>query len=85
VNALYEREQPSEWAHTIGFWWAVADLDYYRGYVPNMQKITRQDIADYAKKYISGKPFVVGALLSPEARKQLQLTPEQLLQLKVVP
>jgi len=85
VNALYEREQPSEWAHTIGFWWAVADLDYYRGYVPNMQKITRTDIADYAKKYISGKPFVVGALLSPEARKQLQLTPEQLLQLRIVP
>jgi zinc protease len=53
VSALYEREQPSEWAHTIGFWWAVADLDYYRGYVSNMQKITRQDIAEYAKKYIS--------------------------------
>jgi zinc protease len=85
VNALYEREQPSEWAHTIGFWWAVADLDYYRGYVPNMQKITRQDIADYAKKYISGKPFVVGALLSPEDRKKLQLTPEMLLQQRMVP
>lgn len=85
VNALYEREQPSEWAHTIGFWWAVADLDYYRGYVANMQKITRKDIAEYAKKYISGKPFVVGALLSPEDRKKIQLTPEQLLQQKVVP
>jgi zinc protease len=85
VNALYEREQPSEWAHTIGFWWAVADLDYYRGYVSNMQKVTRQDIANYAKKYISGKPFVVGALLSPEDRKKLALTPDMLLQQRMVP
>ncbi len=85
VNALYEREQPSEWAHTIGFWWAVADLDYYRGYVANMQKITRRDIAEYAKQYIVGKPFVVGALLSPDARKSLQLTPEALLPRRVVP
>jgi zinc protease len=85
VNALYEREQPSEWAHTIGFWWAVADLDYYRGYVANMQKITRKDIAEYAKKYISGKPFVVGALISPDARKAIKLTPEQLLQQRMVP
>ncbi|HVZ47766.1 MAG TPA: pitrilysin family protein [Gemmatimonadaceae bacterium] len=85
INALYEREQPSEWAHTIGFWWSVASLDYYRNYVPNMQKITRQDLADYAKRYIIGKPFVVGALLSPEAVKATQLTPASLLQTKVVP
>lgn len=85
IQALYEREQPSEWAHTVGYWWSVADLNYYRGYVPNMQKITRADIAEYAKQYIVGKPFVVGALLSPEMRKQTQLTPESLLKLRVVP
>ena len=85
INALYEREQPSDWAHTIGFWWAVADLDYYRGYVPNMQKVTRADIARFAKRYLEGKPFVVGALMSPEVRQQLKLTPQQLLPGEVVP
>ena len=85
INALYEREQPSEWAHTIGFWWAVAGIDYYRGYVPNMQKVTRRDIVQYAKTYILGKPFVVGALISPEARKAIKLTPDQLLERRLVP
>ena len=85
INALYEREQPSEWAHTIGFWWSVASLDYYRGYVPNMQKVTRADIARFARRYIERKPFVVGALMSPEVRQQLKLTPQQLLPGEVVP
>lgn len=85
INTLYEREQPSEWAHTIGFWWAVASLDYYRNYVPNMQKVTRADIARFARTYLQGKPFVVGAMLSPEARQQLKLTPAQLLPAEVVP
>jgi len=25
IQALYEREQTSQWAHTIGFWWSVRD------------------------------------------------------------
>ena len=85
IQALYEREQPSEWAHTVGFWWAVAGLDYYRTYVPRMQAVTRADLANYVKKYIAGKPFVAGALLSPEARKQTGLTAASLLSTQVVP
>ena len=79
INALYEREQSTGWAHTVGFWWAVAGLDYYRNYVPNMQRVTRQDIARYARTYIVGKPFVTGVLVSPEDRAKLALTPEQVL------
>jgi zinc protease len=79
INALYEREQSDSWAHTVGFWWAVAGLDYYRGYVPNMQRVTRQEIARYVQTYVIGKPFVTGVLLSPETRAKLNLTPEMLL------
>ena len=85
IQALYEREQASSWAHTIGFWWAVAGLDYYRTYVPNMQRVTRGDLARYAQKYLQNKPYVTGVLLSPEARKQINLTPDQLLPKPVVP
>jgi zinc protease len=85
IQALYEREQPSEWAHTVGFWWSVAGLDYYRSYVPNMQRVTRADLANYVKKYVAGKPFVAGALLSPEARQQTGLTAASLLSTQVVP
>ena len=79
IQALYEREQSTGWAHTVGFWWATAGLDYYRNYVPNMQRVTRQDIARYARTYLIGKPFVTGVLVSPDTRTKLSLTPETLL------
>jgi zinc protease len=81
INALYEREQSTNWAQTVGFWWAVAGLDYYRNYVPNMQRVTKLDIARYARTYIIGKPFVTGVLISPEARAKIKLTPESILPL----
>jgi zinc protease len=63
----------------VGFWWSVASLDYYRNYVPNMQKITTNDIANYARTYLIGKPHVTGVLISPDERAKLNLTPELLL------
>jgi zinc protease len=79
IQALYEREVPTEWAHTVGFWWSVASLDYYRTYVPNMQRVTRSDIARYVRTFLQGKPFVAGVLISPQARVQLGLTSDALL------
>lgn len=79
INALYERELASNWAHTVGFWWAVAGLDYYRNYVPNMQRVTQADIARYVRTYIIGKPHVTGVLVSPDVRSRLNLTPETVL------
>ena len=78
IQAVQERERTSAWAHTVGFWWAVAGLDYYRPYVPNMQRVTRADIARYVRTYLIGKPYVAGVLISPAARAQINLTPEQL-------
>lgn len=79
IQALYQREQASEYAHTVGFWWAVTGLDYYKNYVPNMQKVTRADIAAYARKYIIGKPHVTALLLSPADRAKIGVTPAQLM------
>ena len=85
IQTLCEREQSTNWAHTVGFWWTVAGLDYYRDYVPNMQRVTRGDLARYAQTYLQGKPYVVGALLSPEELKKTGLTPEALLPQEMVP
>jgi predicted Zn-dependent peptidase len=79
INAIYERENFTNWSHTVGFWWSVAGLDYYRNYVPNMQRATKQDIARYVRQYIVGKPFVTGVLVSPADRARLNLTPESIL------
>jgi zinc protease len=66
VGLVKERERPSSYAHTITFWWASAGLDYYRGYVDHVKKVTRADIARYLDRFVLGKPFVFGAMVSPE-------------------
>jgi zinc protease len=85
IQALYEREQTSEWAHTIGFWWSVASLDYYRNYVPNMQRISRGDLAQYARTYLVGKPYVVGLMMNPDAFKKTRIGADALLPKELVP
>jgi hypothetical protein len=57
----------------------VADLEYYMGYVDNMGKQTLQDLQNYVRKYIVGKPRVVGVLIDPDSRRQLGLTVNDLL------
>jgi zinc protease len=70
VDLIRERERGSSYAHAITYWWASASLDYYRGYVEHLKKVTRADIARYLDGYVLGKPFVFGAMLSPEMEKK---------------
>ena len=85
IQALYEREQTSTWAHSIGFWWSVAGLDYYKDYVPNMQRVSRSDLAKYARTYLVGKPYVVGLMMKPEAFKKTGLHADALMPKELVP
>jgi zinc protease len=71
IDDQYARERPSEFCHTVGYWWAIAGLDYYLNYVENSAKVTRKDISEYLKTYIIGKPYIMGTLLSSDARKKL--------------
>ena len=78
VTSAFDRERASGFAHTLGFWWSVANLEYYMGYVDNMAKQSIGDLRGYARKYIVGKPRVTGVLLSPEAKKTLGITEQEL-------
>ena len=77
VTSAFDRERASSFSHTLGFWWSVADLEYYMGYVDNMAQQTIVDLRAYASRYIVGKPRVTGVLLDPEARRQLALTKDE--------
>jgi zinc protease len=79
ADDLYSREKLSEYAHTLSFWWASTGLDYFRGYLPRLRATSRADISRYVTTYIQGKPHVGLALMSEEAQKQAQLTPEELI------
>jgi len=80
VTSAFGREKASDFAHTLGFWWSVASLEYYMGYVDNMAHQTTADLQAYAAKYIVGKPHVTGVMLSPDAQQRLKLTPAQIKQ-----
>lgn len=78
VDAMFQLERASGFAHQLGFWWAVTGLDYFFGYTDTMARQTPEDLKSYARKYIIGKPRVVGVLLAPDARKRLGLTEAEL-------
>lgn len=78
VTSAFDRERASGFAHTLGFWWSVANLEYYMGYVDNMAQRTINDLRAYAGKYIVGKPHITGVLIDPLSRKQLGLTTDEL-------
>ncbi|MFN6962625.1 MAG: M16 family metallopeptidase [Pyrinomonadaceae bacterium] len=71
---LFDREETSEYTHTLGFWWSSTGIEYFRGYHKNLDAVTRADIDRYVKTYIIGKPRVGVALLAPEAQAAAKLT-----------
>jgi zinc protease len=79
VSSAFGIEKASEIAHTIGFWWTVASLDYFMGYVDMMAQQRITDLMRYTRTYIVGKPRVVNVLLSAEARRALGLTEAELM------
>ena len=79
VTSAFDRERSSGFAHTLGFWWSVASLEYYMGYVDYMAQQTMGDLRAYARRYILGKPYIAGVLIAPEARQSLKLAPEDLM------
>jgi zinc protease len=78
VTSAFDRERASGFAHTLGFWWSVASLEYYMGYVDNMAQQSLEDLRAYARKYIVGKPHIAGVLIAPDARQSLNLAPGEL-------
>lgn len=84
VSTAFGFDRPSEHAKTVGFWWSVSGLEYYMGYVDSMAAQTLDDVRAYARKYIVGKPMVVGVLLPPGVRASLGLTSNDLLP-RIVP
>jgi zinc protease len=78
VTSAFDRERASGFAHHLGFWWSVASLEYYMGYVDYMAQQSLSDLRAYARKYIVGKPHIAGVLLTADQRQSLKLVPGDL-------
>ncbi len=66
-QTLYKSEKLSEFTHDLAFWWASAGLDYYGHYLDDLSKVTKQDVANYVRRYIQTKPYVLGVAMSKAA------------------
>ena len=78
VTTAFGEERASENAHTIGFWWSVISLDYHLRYIETMARQTPAQLQAYARKYLIGKPRIVGVLLPEGAKIDLRLTEAEL-------
>ena len=79
ADGIFSREKPTEYAHTLSFWWASSGLDYFANYIENCRKVTKADIQRYVQKYIKGKNRVVAVILSEGEKKRIGLTEQDLL------
>lgn len=70
ISHLYERNKPSAYIKTLAFWWPIAGLDYYRGYLDGMTAVTLEDIRGFVKQYFIDKPMVTAVMLSPGDAKR---------------
>ena len=77
VSSAFGVERTSGLTHTVGFWWSVANLEYFMGYNDTMATQTPADLQRYAARYIVGKPHITGVLISAEAQASLKLTPSE--------
>ncbi|MBS1577419.1 MAG: insulinase family protein [Bacteroidetes bacterium] len=63
ITQVEEREEVEQYVHLLSFWWATASIEYYTFYRDNLNKVSRQDIKDYVRKYIKGKPYCAGLII----------------------
>ncbi len=73
IEDQYSKEQTSDYVHTVTYWWASASLEYYTNYINNIKAVSREDINNYIRHYIKGKPYVAGLLVSPGMNKMMPL------------
>ncbi len=73
ITDAYGKEKASDYIHTITYWWASSDINYYVNYIDNVKKVTRQDIKDYVRKYIRNQPSAWGLLTNESMRDNLKL------------
>jgi len=71
-NYIRNAEKPSTLSMQLTYQWCSTSLDYFTAYPEDLQKVTRKDILDYVKKYISGKPYVAGLIINEEMSKQFK-------------
>ena len=65
-------EKPSSLPSQLTYQWASTSLPYYTDYLTNMLSVTKDNIQSYVYKYIVGKPYVAGLIISKDQNEKEQ-------------
>ena len=70
LNYKLDYDKPSQLFHKLGFWWAIAGIDYYQNYLDNIKNVSLDDVRMFVKKYFINQNYVLLKLIpSAEAKK----------------
>ncbi|HEY7877462.1 MAG TPA: pitrilysin family protein [Gemmatimonadaceae bacterium] len=76
VAQSFDLELAAAMASEYADWWASAGLDYYMSYGDSLSTRTPADLAQFAQRYLSGRPYVIGVLAkqadAPSIARMLQ-------------
>ncbi|MEN3046657.1 MAG: pitrilysin family protein [Candidatus Hydrothermales bacterium] len=65
-NDFYmQTENSQRFALEFSFWITAADFEYFKNYVDEIKKLTKEDIKEFLRNYIKNKNYVMG-ILEPE-------------------
>ncbi len=70
-NKIRSNEKPSSLPSQLTYQWCSTSLDYFTDYTDACMKVSRQDLQQFALKYLAGKPFVAGMIINAEMNKEL--------------
>ncbi len=68
VDRAYESQSGEALTHSLSFHWASASLDYYHEYLDATNGVTIEEIREFVKSYLIGRPYVIGCLVDKEAK-----------------
>lgn len=78
IMRAYEAESGEALSHNLSFWWASSSIDYYTRYLKECDTVTLDEVQQFVRNYVIGRPAVIACLASAENAKKYELTPELL-------
>ena len=76
---VWNREQSSNYAQSLAFWWTSCGMDYFYSYEKGIKSTDKGDLEKLADEYIIGEPYVCIIQASPENSIEMNLSEEDLL------
>jgi zinc protease len=79
ARSTFERDDINRFnTGTIAQWWSLASIEYYETFPAKTRTITAAQLTDFARRYLTGRPFVLGVGAEKKTLDALNLTEDAL-------